>query len=199
METLDAQGLLPGITFIFSRAGCDAAVRQCLAAGITLTQSHDREEIRRLVEERTIDLPHEDLAILGYSEWVDGLMRGIAAHHAGLIPRFKEVVEELFQQGLVRMVFATETLALGINMPARTVVIGSNAGSERTLGSCLAAGDAEEEEEGAVAPMTGPFRRMSMGERSKRLLAMAVVEWEKCALCVFWCFGLWCGQVCVCV
>ncbi len=123
VETLDAQGLLPGITFIFSRAGCDAAVRQCLAAGITLTQSHDREEIRRLVEERTIDLPHEDLAILGYSEWVDGLMRGIAAHHAGLIPRFKEVVEELFQQGLVRMVFATETLALGINMPARTVVI----------------------------------------------------------------------------
>ncbi len=120
---LDADGLLPAITFIFSRAGCDAAVRQCLNAGISLTQSHERERIRQVVEARTIDLPHEDLAILGYSEWVDGLMRGIAAHHAGLIPRFKEVVEELFQEGLIRMVFATETLALGINMPARTVVL----------------------------------------------------------------------------
>jgi ATP-dependent RNA helicase HelY len=120
---LDADGLLPGITFIFSRIGCDAAVRQCLSSGITLTQSHDRELIRHTVEARTIDLPHEDLAVLGYDEWVDGLMRGVAAHHAGMIPRFKEVVEELFQQGLVRMVFATETLALGINMPARTVVL----------------------------------------------------------------------------
>lgn len=123
VEKLDADGLLPGITFIFSRAGCDAAVRQCMNAGITLTQSHERERIRQVVEARTIDLPHEDLAILGYSEWVDGLMRGLAAHHAGLIPRFKEVVEELFQEGLIRMVFATETLALGINMPARTVVL----------------------------------------------------------------------------
>lgn len=120
---LDADGLLPGITFIFSRIGCDSAVRQCLTAGISLTQSHERELIRGIVEDRTIDLPHEDLAILGYDEWVDGLMKGVAAHHAGLIPRFKEVVEELFQQGLVRMVFATETLALGINMPARTVVL----------------------------------------------------------------------------
>lgn len=120
---LDADGLLPGITFIFSRAGCDAAVRQCLSSGITLTQSHDRERIRHIVESRTLDLPHEDLAVLGYDEWVDGLMKGVAAHHAGMIPRFKEVVEELFQQGLVRMVFATETLALGINMPARTVVL----------------------------------------------------------------------------
>lgn len=120
---LDADGLLPGITFIFSRAGCDAAVNQCLNAGITLTQSQERERIRQIVEARTLDLPHEDLAILGYSEWVEGLMKGVAAHHAGLIPRFKEVVEELFQEGLIRMVFATETLALGINMPARTVVL----------------------------------------------------------------------------
>ncbi len=120
---LDSDGLLPGITFIFSRIGCDAAVRQCLTSGLSLTQSHERELIRRIVEARTIDLPHEDLAILGYDDWVDGLMKGVAAHHAGMIPRFKEVVEELFQQGLVRMVFATETLALGINMPARTVVL----------------------------------------------------------------------------
>jgi ATP-dependent RNA helicase HelY len=123
VATLDQAGLLPGITFIFSRAGCDAAVQQCIAANLTLTTSAEREEIRRIVESRTLDLPHEDLSVLRYDEWVEGLMRGLAAHHAGLIPRFKEVVEELFQQGLIRMVFATETLALGINMPARTVVL----------------------------------------------------------------------------
>ena len=61
--------------------------------------------------------------MLGYGEWLTGLQRGIAAHHAGMLPTFKEVVEELFEAGLVRAVFATETLALGINMPARTVVI----------------------------------------------------------------------------
>jgi len=120
---LDQAGLLPGITFIFSRAGCDAAVQQCLAANITLTTSAERELIRGIVESRTLDLPHEDLSVLRYDEWVEGLMRGLAAHHAGLIPRFKEVVEDLFQRGLIRMVFATETLALGINMPARTVVL----------------------------------------------------------------------------
>ena len=61
--------------------------------------------------------------MLGYGEWLTGLQRGIAAHHAGMLPTFKEVVEELFEAGLIRAVFATETLALGINMPARTVVI----------------------------------------------------------------------------
>jgi ATP-dependent RNA helicase HelY len=61
--------------------------------------------------------------VLGYYEWADALERGIAAHHAGLLPAFKVTVEELFQQGLVKAVFATETLALGINMPARTVVL----------------------------------------------------------------------------
>lgn len=123
VRTLDDAGLLPGITFIFSRVGCDAAVSQCLGAGITLTTSQQREQIRHIVEARTIDLPHEDLGVLGFNEWFDGLLRGLAAHHAGMIPRFKEIVEELFQHGLVRMVFATETLALGINMPARTVVL----------------------------------------------------------------------------
>ena len=68
-------------------------------------------------------LPDEDLDVLGYHEWLDGLGRGIAAHHAGMLPTFKEVVEELFQRGLVKVVFATETLALGINMPARSVVL----------------------------------------------------------------------------
>lgn len=79
--------------------------------------------MRALVEERTASIPHEDLHVLGYYEWLEGLERGIAAHHAGMLPTFKEVVEELFVRGLVKAVFATETLALGINMPARSVVL----------------------------------------------------------------------------
>ena len=79
--------------------------------------------ITEIAERRTSDIPQADLPVLGYLEWLTGLQRGIAAHHAGMLPTFKEVVEELFEAGLVRAVFATETLALGINMPARTVVI----------------------------------------------------------------------------
>ena len=123
ISRLDSAGLLPAINFIFSRAGCDAAVQQCLAAGLRLTQPDEAVAITEFVEERTADIPDEDLAVLGYGEFLSGLQRGIAAHHAGMLPTFKEVVEELFSSGLVRVVFATETLALGINMPARTVVI----------------------------------------------------------------------------
>src|SRR5215468_3514498 len=120
---LDAAGLLPAITFIFSRAGCDAAVRQCLDAGLWLTTPDEAGAITEIAERRTAEVPESDLPVLGYGEWLTGLQRGIAAHHAGMLPTFKEVVEELFEAGLVRAVFATETLALGINMPARTVVI----------------------------------------------------------------------------
>ncbi len=123
IERLDAAGLLPAITFIFSRAGCDDAVLQCLNAGLRLTTPQESAEITALVQERTADIPDEDLPVLGYGDWLSGLQRGIAAHHAGMLPTFKEVVEELFAAGLIRAVFATETLALGINMPARTVVI----------------------------------------------------------------------------
>jgi ATP-dependent RNA helicase HelY len=123
IERLDAAGLLPAITFIFSRAACDAAVRQCLDTGLRLTTPEEAELITEVAERRTADLPEADRSILGYGEWLAGLQRGIAAHHAGLLPTFKEVVEELFEAGLVRAVYATETLALGVNMPARTVVI----------------------------------------------------------------------------
>jgi ATP-dependent RNA helicase HelY len=123
IERLDAAGLLPSITFIFSRTGCDAAVLQCLRAGLRLTTPDEAAVIRRRAEQRTAEIDDEDLAALGYGDWIDGLERGIAAHHAGLLPVFKEVVEELFTEGLIRAVFATETLALGVNMPARTVVI----------------------------------------------------------------------------
>ena len=123
IERLDAEGLLPAITFIFSRAGCEAAVQQCLYAGLRLNDDEGRARVRAIVEERTAAIPDEDLHVLGYYEWLEGLERGIAAHHAGMLPTFKEVVEELFVQGLVKAVFATETLALGINMPARSVVL----------------------------------------------------------------------------
>ncbi len=123
VSELHDQHMLPGITFIFSRAGCDAAVSQCLAAGIRLTTAQERAEIESVMDTRTGDIPHDDLVALDYDTWAEGLRRGVAAHHAGLLPIFKEVVEELFQRGLLKMVFATETLALGINMPARTVVL----------------------------------------------------------------------------
>ncbi len=123
VERLGRDGLLPAIYFLFSRAGCDEAVRQCLHAGLRLTDPDERREIREIVLEATLDLPDDDLAALGFDDWLDGLERGLAAHHAGMLPAFKEIVEALFQRGLLKAVFATETLALGINMPARSVVL----------------------------------------------------------------------------
>ncbi|ARJ05306.1 helicase [Cnuibacter physcomitrellae] len=123
VRLLDEHHLLPAIFFVFSRMGCDQAVKQVLRAGVRLTTAEERDEIRQIVEERCRTLLDEDLAVLGYWEWTEGLQRGVAAHHAGLLPAFKEVVEELFQKKLVKVVFATETLALGINMPARCVVL----------------------------------------------------------------------------
>jgi ATP-dependent RNA helicase HelY len=123
IERLDREGLLPAITFVFSRAGCAAAVEQCLRAGLRLNTAEEADRVRVHVEKRTSSIPREDLRVLGYWEWLEALQRGIAAHHAGMLPTFKEVVEELFTDGLVKAVFATETLALGINMPARSVVL----------------------------------------------------------------------------
>ncbi|WP_265521219.1 DEAD/DEAH box helicase [Oerskovia flava] len=123
VDALDADGLLPAIYFIFSRAGCEGAVTQCLAAGLRLTTPQEEAAIRAVVEERGATIPPEDLEVLGFWTWSESLARGVAAHHAGMLPVFKETVEELFSRGLVKVVFATETLALGINMPARSVVL----------------------------------------------------------------------------
>ncbi len=123
VDRLDRDGLLPAIVFVFSRVGCDAAVKQCLQAGVRLTSPEERDTIHDYVEAACHDLPEEDLHVLGYHDFLDGLTRGVAAHHAGMLPAFKHVVEALFVRGLCKVVFATETLALGINMPARTVVI----------------------------------------------------------------------------
>lgn len=125
VDVLWAERMLPAIYFIFSRKGCDEAVRQCLREGIGLTTPEERAQISDLAQARISALDPVELSIMGYDDWISGLERGIAAHHAGMIPPFKEVVEQLFARGLVKVVFATETLALGINMPARTVVIES--------------------------------------------------------------------------
>ncbi|OBK72164.1 RNA helicase [Mycobacterium sp. 1274761.0] len=123
VELLDSERLLPAITFIFSRAGCDAAVKQCLRSSLRLTTGDERARIAEVVDRRCAELSEADLVVLGYHEWREGLLRGLAAHHAGMLPAFRHTVEELFSEGLVKAVFATETLALGINMPARTVVL----------------------------------------------------------------------------
>lgn len=123
VEKLEAEGLLPAIVFVFSRAGCAAAVQQLLDARVMLTTPEERTEIEERVDDACSHLPEEDLHVLGFHELREGLGRGVAAHHAGMLPAFKEVVEQLFSDGLVKVVFATETLALGINMPARSVVI----------------------------------------------------------------------------
>ncbi len=125
VERLAADGMLPAIYFIFSRQGCDAATHRLLDSGVRLTDSTERAAIRRVAEERTDHLEDEDLVVLGYDRWLAGLEAGLAPHHAGLVPAFKETVEELFEAGLIKVVFATETLALGINMPAKSVVLES--------------------------------------------------------------------------
>ena len=123
VERLAEERMLPAIAFVFSRAGCDQAVEQCLAAGIRLTDADERRALRAIAERHVEALSDDDLDVLGYDMWLAGMEAGIAAHHAGLVPPMKEAVEEGFSTGLLKVVFATETLALGINMPARSVVI----------------------------------------------------------------------------
>ncbi|MEV3936132.1 DEAD/DEAH box helicase [Glycomyces sp. NPDC049804] len=123
VSRLDQASLLPAIYFIFSRAGCDAAVDECVRAGLRLTDGRERDEIVDYATAAVAHIDAADLDAVGFDRWLAGLAAGIAAHHAGLLPVFKEVVEKLFERGLLKAVFATETLALGINMPARSVVL----------------------------------------------------------------------------
>ena len=123
VDELGRRDMLPAIVFIFSRAACDDAVRQVMRDGVRLTDASERSAIRQVAERRVESLEDDDLRVLGYDEWLEGLERGLAAHHAGLVPVFRETVEECFAAGLLKVVFATETLSLGINMPARSVVI----------------------------------------------------------------------------
>lgn len=125
IHALEEASLLPAIVFVFSRNGCEQAVRQAVESGVDLTTEEESRRIREVIDRRTAEIPAGDLGVLGFHSWAHALERGVAAHHAGLLPVFKETVEELFSAGLVKVVYATETLALGINMPARTVVLES--------------------------------------------------------------------------
>jgi ATP-dependent RNA helicase HelY len=165
VEALDDKSMLPAIVFIFSRAACDDAVVQCLSDGMRLTSSEERAEIRRRCEEHTEGLPEDELRVLGYGPWVAGLEAGLASHHAGLIPAFREAVEDCFSSNLLRVVFATETLSLGINMPARTVVIERLTKIREHGRSGLTSGE--------YAQMTG-----RAGRRGLDSLGHAVVVWS---------------------
>lgn len=123
VQVLHGRDMLPVIFFIFSRAGCDGALAQCHRSRKVLTTQEEADEIKRIIDAGVEGIPEEDLEVLRFRQWRSALSRGFAAHHAGMLPAFRHIVEELFVKGLVRVVFATETLALGINMPARSVVL----------------------------------------------------------------------------
>jgi ATP-dependent RNA helicase HelY len=123
IDVLAERDLLPAIFFIFSRAQCEAAASECVAAGLRLTDDAARARIRQIALARLDGLGDADLEVLGYGELMVQLESGVAPHHAGMVPPFKEVVEACFTEGLLQVVFATETLAVGVNMPARSVVI----------------------------------------------------------------------------
>lgn len=124
VDELNFLGMLPAIYFVFSRNGCDEAVDQCLNAGLRLTTDEEALRIRKIVDEMIEgQLTREDLKTLHFPQFRYALEEGFAAHHAGMIALFKQIVERLFEEGLIKCVFATETLALGINMPARSVVV----------------------------------------------------------------------------
>jgi ATP-dependent RNA helicase HelY len=125
VEVLARARMLPAIYFVFSRAGCDRSVDFLMSSGLRLTNREEEERIREFADMRVSWMDEDDLSALGFYEFREALAAGVAAHHAGMVPVFKEAVEELFAGGLVKVVFATETLSLGINMPAKTVVIES--------------------------------------------------------------------------
>ena len=120
---LEERGMLPAIFFIFSRSGCDQAVAQLMRANVRLTDDAERSQIKEAFRAALGDLRADDYDALGIGRIERAAMNGLAAHHAGQLPAVKAVIEDLFARGLIKVVCATETLALGINMPARTVVL----------------------------------------------------------------------------
>ncbi|MCU9518325.1 DEAD/DEAH box helicase [Corynebacterium sp. ES2794-CONJ1] len=164
IQILSNHEMLPAIVFIFSRAGCDGALAQCLGSKIVLTSQEESEKIAEIVAHGVKDIPEEDLKILEFRKWKAALTRGFAAHHAGMLPAFRHIVEKLFTRGLVKAVFATETLALGINMPARSVVL------EKLV---------KYDGEGHVDLSPGQFTQLTgrAGRRGIDTLGNAVVMW----------------------
>ncbi|MDO4761707.1 MAG: RNA helicase [Corynebacterium sp.] len=164
LDVLRGMDMLPSITFIFSRLGCDSALAQCLRSRLVLTSQQEAEEIAAIVDAGVSEIPEEDLKVLGFRQWKAALCRGFAAHHAGMLPAFRHIVEELFTKGLVRAVFATETLALGINMPARSVIL------EKLV---------KYDGEGHVDLTPGQYTQLTgrAGRRGIDVIGNAVVQW----------------------
>lgn len=123
IQNLADNDMLPAIYFTFSRKKCDEQMEKC--SGLGLNTRKEQEEIKAFIEEFIVENPH-----LYGNKHIEYLIQGVASHHAGLLPAWKNLVEKLFQKGLIKVVFATETLAAGINMPARSTVISST--SKRT-------------------------------------------------------------------
>lgn len=118
IKVLNDKNMLPAIYFAFSRKKCDTFMEKCSA--LNLLTDFEKQRITQIIDEYIIDNPY-----LAKNKHLEFLYSGVAAHHAGLLPAWKGLVEKLFQQGLIKVVFATETLAAGINMPARTTIISS--------------------------------------------------------------------------
>lgn len=123
IQNLADNNMLPAIYFTFSRKKCDEQMEKC--SGLGLNTRKEQEEIKAFIEEFIAENTH-----LYGNKHIEYLIQGVASHHAGLLPAWKNLVEKLFQKGLIKVVFATETLAAGINMPARSTVISST--SKRT-------------------------------------------------------------------
>ncbi|GAC1336001.1 MAG: hypothetical protein NVSMB17_19490 [Candidatus Dormibacteria bacterium] len=126
IEELVRREMVPAIYFIFSRRGCEQAMQRCATRHVDLTDAGEKQRIAAIVAAKMAEVSEDDERKL-YQSLLNRemLAQGVAVHHAGLLPFVKELVEELFQAGLIKVVFATETLALGIHMPARAVVISS--------------------------------------------------------------------------
>ena len=125
---LNNKGFLPAIYFVFSRRGCELALKDCQEVGFKLLNPEEKKILSKLIQEKTYGNEY-----LFRHKHLGFLYQGLAVHHAGLLPSWKVIVEELFSKGLIKVVFATETLAAGINMPAKTTII-SNLGKRGDTG-----------------------------------------------------------------
>ena len=123
LSEMVAAEMLPAIHFIFSRAGCDEARDSVVRDGLCLNTKEEAMAVETRARARLAGVSESDQVALGVANWLEALRRGIASHHAGLVPVFKEITEDLFSAGLLKLVYATETLALGVNLPARSVVV----------------------------------------------------------------------------
>lgn len=123
LPNLETRRWLPAIYFIFSRVGCEEALRRFLEEGVSLLRPQQQQE----VDEAIATFLSENPTLVSKSALneliFDGLRRGAGVHHAGILPALKRLTETLFERGLVQVVFATETMSLGIHMPAKSVVI----------------------------------------------------------------------------